>query len=128
AERLSSIEINSTFHGQKTPAAFLDWRGRTPEGFVFSVKAHRAATQAGGLKNPARPVANFLASGVLALQEKLGPVLWQLPPSVSFEPDVVEGFLDILPHSVAAAQRLIAEHATSAHDDGTPLAGGDHRI
>ena len=58
------------------------------------------------------PVANFFASGVLALRHKLGPVLWQLPPMLAFSPDRLARFFDLLPRSTAAAAR-VAEH----HDD-----------
>jgi uncharacterized protein YecE (DUF72 family) len=107
AAMLPSIEINGTFYGLQRPKSFAAWHDQTPPGFVFSVKAPRFITHIKRLRDVKAPVANFLLSGVLRLNEKLGPILWQLPPKLQFDPDVMETFLAGLPHTTAAAAKLI---------------------
>lgn len=106
-DRLSSLELNATFHALPRPSTYLDWHAQTPEGFVFAVKGHKVVTHNHGLRKAAADVTDFLASGLLGLREKLGPVLWQLPPTLAFDRDTVEAFFTALPHSVYEAQQLI---------------------
>ncbi len=96
ASRLTSIEINSSFYATPKPASWRAWRDATPEGFVFSVKAHRSTTVVKRLRDPAESVMRFLDSGVRELGDKLGPVLWQLPPDLAYDQTTVEGFLAAL--------------------------------
>ena len=108
-----SIEINGTFYGMQTPRVFGTWADATPEDFVFTVKAPRFITHVRRLRDVATPVANFIASGVLRLGSKLGPILWQLPPTLRFDPEVIEAFLALLPHDTeeaAARGRLHDDH------------------
>ncbi len=95
----NSIEINGTHYALQKPETFASWRKQTPKGFVFSVKGSRYITHLRRLKNVEKPLANFMASGVLALKEKLGPFLWQLPPKCRFDPDRIEAFFRLLPRS-----------------------------
>ncbi|MBW8708467.1 MAG: DUF72 domain-containing protein, partial [Alphaproteobacteria bacterium] len=85
ARQFSSIEINGTFYSLQSPASFRCWRDVTPDDFVFAVKGARFITHMKRLKDVETPLANFFASGVLALGPKLGPILWQLPPSFRFD-------------------------------------------
>ncbi len=110
SRQVRSIEINGTFYGLRRPKDFLSWKEDTPDDFIFSVKGGRFLTHIRRLDDVRVPLANFLASGVLALGEKLGPLLWQLPPNFPFRPERVEAFLAMLPHDHAAAARLAAEH------------------
>jgi uncharacterized protein YecE (DUF72 family) len=110
ASRFPTIEINGTFYGLQRPEAFADWADRTPDDFVFSVKGSRYITHMLKLRDPAKPLANFLASGVLRLGRKLGPLLWQFPPQFQFVPERIEPFLRILPHDTAAAAELARRH------------------
>ena len=103
AERVSSIELNGSFYSLQKPTSWQKWRDSTPEGFVFSVKAPRFITHIRRLDDVAEPVANFFASGVLALGAKLGPILWQLPPNLDFDPEQLETFLRLLPHTTNEA-------------------------
>lgn len=105
-----SIEINGTFYGLQTPAVFARWAEETPEDFLFAVKAPRFITHVKRLRDPLRPLANFLASGVLRLGPKLGPLLWQFPPSFRFDEPLMEAFLALLPHSPADAEALAGRH------------------
>lgn len=105
AERVDSVEVNGSFYSLQKPASWVRWRDATPPGFVFAVKGPRFITHVKRLSGFEAPLANFFASGVLSLGEKLGPVLWQLPPTLAFEPSKLEGFLSALPrtHGDAAA-------------------------
>lgn len=103
---MPSIEINGTFYAMQKPASFTQWFEQTPQDFVFSVKAPRYITHIRRLDDVHQPLANFFASGVLRLRQKLGPVLWQFPPSFRFDPKLMEAFLKDLPHDTEAALRL----------------------
>ena len=100
---VSSIEINGSFYSLQRPELYAAWYDETPKGFVFSVKAPRYITHILRLRDVEKPIANFLASGVLALKDKLGPMLWQFPPSSKFDPELFETFLKLLPHDTEAA-------------------------
>jgi uncharacterized protein YecE (DUF72 family) len=106
ARRFGSLEINTTFHGASPPSSFLKWRQETPHDFVFAAKGPKVITHEHLLRNPAPELAKFFTSGVLGLQEKLGPILWQTPPRLPYQPHVVETFLAALPRTVAA----VGEH------------------
>ncbi|KZD08354.1 DUF72 domain-containing protein [Oceanibaculum pacificum] len=110
ASRFSSIEINGTFYGLQKPDSFARWRDETPEGFVFAVKASRYITHTRRLREIETPLANFLASGLLRLGSKLGPILWQFPPSLRFDRDLFETFLALLPHDTDEAAALARRH------------------
>ena len=101
-----TIEINGSFYSLQRPERYARWYADTPRGFTFSVKAPRYVTHILRLREPEEAVANFFASGIFNLKEKLGPILWQLPPSLRFDPGVVESFLALLPHDTQAALAL----------------------
>lgn len=107
---LSSIEINGSFYSLQLPTSYERWYDETPDDFVFSLKGPRFITQMKKLADVDGPVANFFASGVLALKEKLGPVLWQLPPTLGFDQDRLAAFFSMLPRTTAAAVELAAKH------------------
>jgi uncharacterized protein YecE (DUF72 family) len=102
----STLEINGSFYSLQPPQNWQRWQSDTPESFMFSVKGPRYITHMLKLRGVEQALSNFFASGVLALQEKLGPILWQLPPTFRFEPERIEAFLVLLPHDTAAALRL----------------------
>jgi uncharacterized protein YecE (DUF72 family) len=105
-----SIEINGTFYSLQRPEYFEAWAAETPDDFVFSVKGPRFITHIKRLKDVKVPLANFLASGVLRLGPKFGPILWQFPPNFRFEPKKLETFLKMLPHDTEAAAALARRH------------------
>ncbi len=107
-----SIEINGTFYGLQTPEAFRRWAAKTPDGFVFAVKAPRFITHIRRLNEPAVPLANFMASGILRLGPKLGPILWQFPPNFRFDAEKLEAFLALLPQDTEAAAACAKRHDT----------------
>ena len=100
ASHLTSIEIDSTYYGSKTPESFRKWRDATPDGFVFSVKGPRFATNRRVLAEAAPSIERFFRSGVTELGAKLGPVNWQFATTKRFDPDDFSAFLDLLPGSV----------------------------
>jgi uncharacterized protein YecE (DUF72 family) len=110
ARQVSSIEINGTFYRQQAPKSFAAWAAAVPEDFVFSVKAPRFITHIRRLRDIEGPLANFMASGLLNLGDGLGPILWQFPPNLTFDPDRFAPFLAMLPQDTAAASALAARH------------------
>src|SRR6187551_2254211 len=82
---LPTIELNGSFYRLQRSSSYQKWYEQTPLGFVFSIKAHQLITHERRLQNIEKPMANFFASGLLALKEKLGPILWQFPPSFKFD-------------------------------------------
>ena len=103
---LGNIEINATFYSHQKAASFQNWAAATPDDFVFSVKGHQFVTHIKRLKDVEIPVANFLASGVLALGRKLGPICWQLPGNTKYDAERMETFLALLPHTPEALVAL----------------------
>lgn len=84
---------------------YTSWYLDTPANFVFSVKAPRYITHIRRLNDVEEPIANFFASGVLELKEKLGAILWQFPPSFKFNEEQFLQFLQLLPKTVTEAQK-----------------------
>ncbi len=101
-----SVEINGSFYSLQDPLSWTAWHRATPENFIFSVKANRFITHMLKLNNVERPVANFLASGLFNLREKLGPILWQFPEVFRYRHDLLENFLSLLPHDTQSALRI----------------------
>ncbi|UUX95908.1 DUF72 domain-containing protein [Aquabacterium sp. J223] len=97
SRRVTAIEVNGTFYRTQSPSSFQRWHDETPDGFVFSVKANRACTQRKVLAEAGEAVARFLGSGLDRLGDKLGPVLWQLPPYKRYDEADLEAFLGLLP-------------------------------
>ena len=107
---VNSIEINGSFYSLQRPESYRAWAAETPDDFRFAVKGSRYITHLKQLRDVRVPLANFLASGLLALGPKLGPLLWQLPPSLGYNPERLAGFFAQLPRSTGAAAELAARH------------------
>jgi uncharacterized protein YecE (DUF72 family) len=106
SRKVSTIEINGSFYSLQRPEHYASWREETPRDFVFAVKGPRYITHMLQLKNTEIALANFFASGVLALGPKLGPMLWQLPPRMAFDAQRLDGFLSLLPRDARSALAL----------------------
>jgi uncharacterized protein YecE (DUF72 family) len=106
----NSIEINSSFYSLQRPSSYQRWYEATPTDFMFAVKGGRFITHMKKLRNVETPLANFFSSGVLALRQKLGPILWQLPPNLGFDPDRLAKFFDLLPRNTREVARLARKH------------------
>lgn len=100
SRQLTAIEVNGTFYSTFKPATFAKWRDETPEGFVFSLKAHRFTTHRRVLAGAAEGIARFVGSGLAELGDKLGPLLWQLMPTTAFHAEDLDAFLRLLPREV----------------------------
>lgn len=110
SRKVDSIEINGSFYSLQRPTSYRRWYEETPPGFVFAVKGSRYITHMKKLKGVERPLANFFASGVLRLGEKLGPILWQFPSNLRFDPARFEAFLSLLPKTTDEAATLARRH------------------
>lgn len=110
ASLMSSVELNGSFYSLQRPERYRQWAEQTPPGFLFAVKGGRFITHMVKLREPQQPLANFFASGVLALGDKLGPVLWQLPPMLGYDPGRLAAFFDLLPRTTTAAAALARGH------------------
>ncbi|TMG84938.1 MAG: DUF72 domain-containing protein [Betaproteobacteria bacterium] len=107
---LPSIEINGSFYSLQRPESYAAWRDQTPADFVFSVKGGRYITHMLRLSNVEKALANFFASGVANLDGKLGPFLWQLPPTLKYDRMLVDDFLSLLPRDSDQASVLARRH------------------
>ncbi len=126
ADRLETVELNASFYALQRPGNYLSWVRRTPPGFCFSVKGWRTVTHEHRLVGVQDALAAFFASGVLDLGDKLGPVLWQLPPGLRFDAEVLARFCALLPRTTTAAAELAASRE-DAPDATTAPAGVEER-
>jgi len=101
-----TVEINGSFYSLQRPEYYEQWYRETPAGFVFAVKGSRYITHMLRLANVEKPLANFFASGILALEDKLGPFLWQFPERFRFDPERLDAFFRLLPRTSAQALAL----------------------
>ncbi len=97
---VTTIEINGTFYSTQKPSSFRKWADETPDDFVFSVKAHRLATNRRVLAEAGPSIERFLTSGLSEMKSKLGPILWQFAHHKKFEPEDFEAFLALLPRTL----------------------------
>lgn len=111
SRQFATIEINGSFYSLQRPDSYAQWYAQTPEGFVFSLKGSRYITHMRRLRDIEEPLANFFASGVCNLREKLGPILWQFPPSFKYERERMQRFFRLLPRDTAAARSLARRRA-----------------
>ncbi len=116
SSRLSTIEINGSFYALQRRESYRKWAEQTPEGFVFSVKGPRFITHLKKLADVETPLANFFASGLLALGPKLGPILWQLPPTLGFDAGRLSDFFGRLPRTTGGAAELAKGHDARLDD------------
>jgi uncharacterized protein YecE (DUF72 family) len=110
SHRLDTAEVNGSFYSLQRPERYRAWFDETPQDFLFAVKGGRFLTHMKRLRDVDTPLANFFASGVLALGHKLGPILWQLPPNMEFDADRLVAFFALLPKTTKEAAALAKEH------------------
>jgi uncharacterized protein YecE (DUF72 family) len=106
ASILNSVEINGSFYSLQRPQSWAQWYAQTPADFVFAVKGPRFITHMKRLKDIEAPLANFFASGIFHLRDKLGPVLWQFPPQFRYDEQRMRSFFELLPHDTECALKL----------------------
>jgi uncharacterized protein YecE (DUF72 family) len=126
SRKLATIEINGSFYSLQRPEYYAQWYAQTPPGFMFSVKGGRFITHMLKLRNAEPALANFFASGVANLRDKLGPFLWQLPPMLGFDAERLERFFEVLPRDSDEAAAL-ARHRNDKVRGRARLAYGDNR-
>jgi len=137
AERFSTVEINYTFRRLPSERTLLAWRERVPEGFRFALKANQRITHTLRLADADEAVGLFLERSRL-LGDRLGPILFQCPPSLRFDRALLERFLGGLPPVLAAmefrhpsweeARDLLAEQGVAwvvAETDERPAPDGE---
>lgn len=129
ADRFATVEVNGSFYSLQRPSTYQRWYDATPDGFVFAIKGGRYITHLKRLRDAEQGLANFFASGPLALGDKFGPILWQLPASVQFDEGLISSFLSLLPRSTGAAAQLALRHDDKVkHGTFTAVTGGDRRL
>lgn len=133
ASRMTSVEVNGSFYSLQRPSTYQRMVDDTPDDFVLAVKGSRFITHLKRLRDVETGLANFLASGVLALGDKLGPLLWQLPPDLAYDEGLLRDFLGRLPRSTGEAADLAKQHDERVPDDraltACPVdAGLDHVV
>ncbi len=100
SRQLTAIEVNGTYYSSQKPATFAKWRDATPNGFVFTLKASRYATNRRQLAGAKDSVERFVHSGIAELGPKLGPIVWQFAPTKTFDAEDFGAFLELLPERV----------------------------
>ncbi len=125
AERMNSVEINGSFYSLQRRSSYEAWAAAVPDNFIFSVKGGRFITHMKKLAGIETPLANFFASGVLALGRKLGPILWQLPPNLGFDSERLEAFFELLPRTTGAAAAIAVDHDQRVPADRALIAAAD---
>jgi uncharacterized protein YecE (DUF72 family) len=117
AERFPTIEINGSFYSLQRPSSYASWAAEVPDDFLFAVKGGRFITHLKKLAGVETALANFFASGVLALGDRLGPLLWQLPPNLGYDAERLTAFFAQLPRTTQAAAELARQHDAKVPDD-----------
>jgi len=97
SSKLTGIEVNGTYYGSQKPETFRKWHDETPEGFVFTLKGPRFATNRRVLAEAGDSISRFIDSGITELKDKLGPINWQFMATKKFDPTDFAAFLDLLP-------------------------------
>lgn len=110
SRQLPTIEINGSFYALQRPEYYARWHRETPPGFVFAVKGGRFITHMLKLRGVEGALANFFASGLADLREKLGPLLWQLPPMLRYDAQRLRSFFALLPRDTEQASALARRH------------------
>jgi uncharacterized protein YecE (DUF72 family) len=110
SQQFNSVEINGSFYALQRPDTYRGWYEATPSDFLFAVKGSRFITHNKKLRDVETPLANFFASGILLLKEKLGPIVWQFASSFAFEEERFAAFLECLPRHTEDAASLAGQH------------------
>lgn len=100
SRKMTAVEVNATYYSSFKPETFAKWREASPDGFMFSLKAHRFSTVRKTRDDMKKSIDLFLGQGITALKDKLGPINWQFAPTKKFDPKDVEGFLKLLPKKI----------------------------
>ena len=116
SQHFDTVEVNGSFYSLQRPTTYRRWYDATPAGFALAIKGGRFITHLKRLRDVGQGLANFFASGPLVLAEKLGPVLWQLPASITFDEELIASFLRQLPRTTTAVSELARRHDDKLRD------------
>ena len=97
SRKMTAVEINATYYSSFKPETFAKWAEASPDGFVFSLKAHRYSTVRKTKDDMKKSVDLFLGQGITSLKDKLGPINWQFPGTRKFDAEYFKTFLSVLP-------------------------------
>jgi uncharacterized protein YecE (DUF72 family) len=128
SRQVPTIELNGSFYSLQRPESYAQWRDQTPRGFLFAVKGPRFITHVLRLRDIERPLANFFASGVLSLDAKLGPMLWQFPPNFRYDRKQFGDFLALLPRTTRQAVQLAGKHDSHLKHPAGNFPQASHRL
>lgn len=128
ASKFRSIEINGSHYSLQRPEYFQQWYDATPDDFVFAVKGSRYITHMRRLRDIETALANFFAQGLLKLNEKLGPILWQFPPRFVYRRERLEPFFELLPRTMREAAKLARKHDERLEGRAWTKADGDRAV
>ena len=114
SRQLTAIEINGTYYGSQKPESFARWHDETPDGFIFTLKGPRFATNRRVLAEAGRSIDMFVGSGITRLKAKLGPINWQFMATKKFDAADFGAFLSLLPKS---HDGIVLRHAVEVRHD-----------
>lgn len=114
ASKLTAIEVNGTYYSGFKPATFENWAKSVPDGFVFTLKASRFCTNRKILAEAGESIARFVSQGIVALGDRLGPILWQFMATKKFDAEDFAAFLKLLP---AAHEGVPLRHAVQVRHE-----------
>ncbi len=97
AQHVTAIEINATFYGRQKRESYRKWADAVPDGFTFSLKASRYATNRKLLAEGGTSITMFLEQGFTELGDRIGPIVWQFAATKAFDADDFARFLDLIP-------------------------------
>lgn len=115
SRRMTAVEVNATYYSSFKPETFAKWAEASPDGFMFSLKAHRFSTVRKTKEDMKKSVDLFLGQGITALKEKLGPINWQFPGTRKFDAEYFKTFLSVLPKE---KDKLPLRHALEVRGSG----------
>jgi len=130
ASKLTAIEINATFYGRQSPKSWENWAAAVPDGFQFAIKGSRYVVTRPQLADAGEGIGNFLAQGLTALGDKLGPILWMLAKHRKFDREDIAAFLSLLPreHGGIALRHVIEPRHDTFRDEAFFTLCRDHDV
>ena len=130
ASKLTAIEINATFYGRQSPKSWENWAKAVPEGFQFSIKGSRYVVTRPKLADAGEGIGNFLAQGLSALNDRLGPILWMLAARRKFDREDIAAFFSLLPekHDGLTLRHVIEPRHESFRDEAFLDLCRDHDV
>ena len=130
AQQLTATEINATYYGRQSPKSWENWAKTVPEGFQFAVKGSRFIVMKSKLADSGEGIGNFLAQGLTALGDKLGPILWMFMARKKFDREDIAAFLKLLPEKQdgIALRHVIEPRHESFRDQAFVDLCRDHNV